>query len=81
MRLPDILAMEDFVTKSCNCALDVGSPVTWDGGTSRGVIVRKSGRRVTIQVQDFRGGVGYRNGYRLTKDRSFVHPLGKGPGE
>lgn len=81
MNLQTILAAEDYFIERCNCALDVGTPVTWDGGTSRGVIVRKNGRRVTIQIQDWRGGVGYRNGYRIERDRSFVHPLGKGPGE
>ena len=81
MNLRELLAAEQYFVESCNCQLAVGDPVTWDGGTSRGVIVRKAGRRVTIQVQDWRGGTGYRNGYRLEKDRSFVHKLGKGPGE
>jgi hypothetical protein len=61
--------------------IKVGDPVTVDGLTSRGTVVQVKGRRVTIQVQDWRGGVGYRNGYRIEKDESAVHKLGKGPGE
>jgi hypothetical protein len=59
----------------------VGDPVTVDGMTSRGVVVKKTGRRVTVQFQDWRGGAGYKNGFTVTKDQAFIHKLGKGPGE
>src|ERR1035437_593003 len=55
--------------------IKVGDPVTWDGGTSRGVVVERKGKRVTIQIQDWRGGAGYRNGYRLERDESSVHKI------
>jgi hypothetical protein len=71
MNLVSILAM----------SVKVGDPVTVDGLTSRGTVVAKKGKRVTVQVQDWRGGVGYRNGYRVERDESAVHKLGKGPGE
>jgi hypothetical protein len=71
MKLSDVMTM----------GIKVGDPVTVDGLTSRGTVVKKNGKRVTIQVQDWRGGVGYRNGYRFEKDESAVHKLGKGPGE
>jgi hypothetical protein len=61
--------------------ISVGDPVTVDGMTSRGTVVQRKGRRVVIQIQDWRGGVGYRNGYRIERDESAVHKLGKGPGE
>jgi len=81
VNLRQILAAEEYFIESCNCNMGVGTPVKVDGMTQRGVIVRKNGRRVTVQFQDWRGSAGYRNGFRLERDRSFVHPLGKGPGE
>jgi hypothetical protein len=81
VNLREILATEEYFVSSCNCQLGVGTSVTVDGLTSRGVVVRKNGRRVVIQVKNWRGGEGFNSGYRIEKDQSFVHPLGKGPGE
>jgi hypothetical protein len=79
VNLSTILANEEYLRQ--RGAVKVGDPVTWDGGTSRGTVVQRKGRRVVIQIQDWRGGVGYRNGYRIERNETAVHKLGKGPGE
>lgn len=81
MNLRQAIDCTEYLGQTCNCGISVGDPVTVDGLTSRGTVVRRNGRRLVIQVQDWRGSAGFRNGYRIERDQSFVHKLGKGTGE
>jgi len=61
-----------FLNETCTCGVKVGDPVTVDGFRGRGVVTRRNGRRLVVQ---------FRSELRVERDQSFVHPLGKGPGE
>ena len=80
MNLVDTLNCEEYLMETCHCGIKVGDPVTVDGVTSRGIVVRRNGRRLTVQFKEW-GKTGYRAGWRKETDMSFVHKLGKGPGE
>jgi hypothetical protein len=72
MNLRQSIECNEYLNATCQCSLSVGSAVTADGLRGRGVVTRRNGRRLTVQ---------YRSGLRVERDQSFVHPLGRGPGE
>jgi hypothetical protein len=61
-----------WLNETCHCSLEVGSPVTVDGFRGRGVVTRRNGRKLTVQ---------FRSELKIERDMSFVHPIGKTPGE
>jgi len=75
MNIRQVLALGEYMVDHCHCGISVGDEVKVDGLTSRGTVVRRNGRRLVIQIKDWRGGTGYNNGYRVERDQSFVHPL------
>ncbi len=80
MNLREQIDCSEWLGESCECGIKVGDPVTVDGINNRGTVMRRNGRRLIVQFKEW-GKTGYRGGYRLERDQSFVHPLGKGTGE